>query len=87
MDINSTFNSLLLNISENWRSLLIFSLIFFIYYHFTETFDYFEKRNIKFRKPVIFFGNSFRRLMGTISYPNFQLENYNYFKGERVGGK
>ncbi|OWR41597.1 cytochrome P450 9e2-like [Danaus plexippus] len=86
MDTNSTFNSLLLNISENWRSLLIFSLIFFIYYHFTETFDYFEKRNIKFRKPVIFFGNSFRRLMGTISYPNFQLENYNYFKGERVGG-
>ncbi|XP_059052884.1 cytochrome P450 9e2-like [Achroia grisella] len=73
-------------IMEDWMLLLILTAIFAIYFYYTSTFDYFEKRNIKFMKPTIFVGNMGRRLNSKQSFHAFQLEIYNYFKGRPFGG-
>lgn len=74
-------------LGEEWKLLLIFSLIFFLYFHYTNTFDYFEKRGIKYMKPTIFFGNILDRVTGKKSFTIFQLDTYKYFKGQPFGGK
>ncbi|XP_047533353.1 cytochrome P450 9e2-like [Vanessa atalanta] len=86
MELNTGTKELLFFIVENWKLLLFFNLIFFLYFYYTQTFDYFEKRNIKFMKPVIFFGNSLSRITGKRPFIEFQLDVYNYFKGNRYGG-
>ncbi|XP_023946916.2 cytochrome P450 9e2 [Bicyclus anynana] len=76
----------LLVVLEEWKLLLFLSFIFFVYFHYTNTFDYFEKRRIKYMKPTIFFGNLLSRLIAQKSFIMFQLDTYKYFKGERFGG-
>nr|XP_034832222.1 cytochrome P450 9e2-like [Maniola hyperantus] len=89
MDTNNYYsglNKLLSFLLEEWKLLLFFSLVFFVYFHYTNTFDYFEKRRIKYLKPTIFFGNILVRLIGKKSFIMFQLDTYKYFKGQPFGG-
>ncbi|XP_045447875.1 cytochrome P450 9e2-like [Melitaea cinxia] len=86
MEFNTGTKELWYFIIENWKLLLLLNLIFYLYFYYTQTFDYFEKRNIKFMKPVIFFGNALTRIMGKKPFISYQLDVYNYFKGHRYGG-
>ena len=74
-------------ILEDWKLLLFLITLFALYFYFTSTFDFFEKKGIPFRKPVIFLGTLAPRLRGTQSFHEFQLYVYNEFKGKRYGGK
>lgn len=87
MEFNTGTKELWFFMIENWKLLLLLNLIFYLYFYYTQTFDYFEKRNIKFMKPVIFFGNALTRIMGKKPFISYQLDVYNYFKGHRYGGK
>nr|AJN91183.1 cytochrome P450 monooxygenase CYP345A4 [Cnaphalocrocis medinalis] len=86
MEYFSGSKKLLSFIINDWKLLLFLTLIFTIYFYFTSTFDYFEKRGIKYKKPIIFFGNLAARFASKRSFHDFQLDLYNYFKGHPVGG-
>ncbi|XP_051160610.1 probable cytochrome P450 6a13 [Leptopilina boulardi] len=57
-----------------------------IYYYFTATFDFWAKKNVPFRKPIIFFGNFKELLLFRKSQPEGILEIYNWFKNEDYFG-
>ncbi|KAM3965227.1 cytochrome P450 9e2-like [Aphomia sociella] len=86
MDYFNGTRKLLQFIMEDMKLLLLFTLIFAIYFYYTSTFDYFEKRGIKYMKPTIFVGNMGRRINSKESFHTYQLEIYNYFKGSPLGG-
>ncbi|KAJ8722081.1 hypothetical protein PYW08_004483 [Mythimna loreyi] len=86
MEYFSGSKKLLLFILEDWKLLLFLTVLFALYFYYTSTFDFFEKKGIPYRKPVIFLGNLGPRLRGTKSFHEFQLEAYNSFKGNRYGG-
>lgn len=86
MDYFSGSQKLLEFIREDWKLLLFLTIIFVLYFYYTATFDFFERKGIPFKKPVILFGNIGPRIRGTTSLHEFQLETYNYFKGKRFGG-
>lgn len=73
-------------IMEDWKLLLFLTFIFGVYFYYTSSFDYFEKKGIKFMKPTIFFGNLGQRVFAKKSFHAFQLDIYNYFKGYPYGG-
>ncbi|XP_049873949.1 cytochrome P450 9e2-like [Pectinophora gossypiella] len=73
-------------IMEEWKLLLFLTCIFALYFYYTSTFDFFEKKGIAFMKPKIFLGNLGPRLLSKISFHEFQLYIYNYFKGKPYGG-
>ncbi|XP_026734796.1 cytochrome P450 9e2-like [Trichoplusia ni] len=86
MEYFSGSKKLLLFILEDWKLLLFLTTLFALYFYYTKNFDFFEKKGIPYKKPVIFLGNLGPRLRGTQSFHDFQLEAYNYFKGNRYGG-
>ncbi|KAH9644881.1 hypothetical protein HF086_007969 [Spodoptera exigua] len=86
MDLSSGLKSLFLMIMEDWKIFLCLTILSSLYLYYTSTFNFFEKRGIPYRKPVIFVGNLGPRLRGKQSFHEFQLEVYNYFKGNRFGG-
>lgn len=86
MEYFSGSKKLLLFILEDWKLLLFLTVLFGLYFYYTSTFDFFEKKGIPFKKPVIFLGNLGPRLRGTQSFHEFQLEAYKNFKGNRYGG-
>lgn len=73
-------------ITKDFSVVLFVTIIFAIYFYYTSTFDYFEKRGIKYMKPTIFVGNMGKRIRSKESFHAFQLEIYNYFKGNPFGG-
>nr|BAM73820.1 cytochrome P450 [Bombyx mori]BAM73821.1 cytochrome P450 [Bombyx mori] len=73
-------------IQNDWKLILILTLLIFIYYYYTNTFDYFEKRGVPFKKPIIFLGNLGPRLKAAKSFHQYQLDIYQYFKGHPYGG-
>ncbi|KAL0883161.1 hypothetical protein ABMA27_016607 [Loxostege sticticalis] len=73
-------------IINDWKLLLILTLIFVVYFYYTRTFDHFEKRGVKFMKPTIFLGNLGPRITAKKSFHSFQYDIYNYFKGNPYGG-
>lgn len=85
--MNEGTKSIISFLLEDWKLLLLLTLVFLIYFHYTSTFDFFEKKGIQFRKPVLFFGNYWPRIIGKTSYHDFQLEIYNNFRGKPYGGK
>ena len=87
MEYFSGSKKLLLFILEDWKLLLFLTILFALYFYYTSTFDFFEKKGIPFKKPVILLGNLGPRLKGTQSFHEFQLEAYNNFKGNRYGGE
>lgn len=86
MEYFSGSKKLLLFILEDWKLLLFFTIIFSLYFYYTSTFDFFEKKGIPFMKPVILLGNLGPRMKATTSFHEFQLEIYNHFKGSPYGG-
>ncbi|XP_075977540.1 cytochrome P450 9e2-like [Anticarsia gemmatalis] len=86
MEYFSGSKKLLAFIVEDWKLLLFLTIIFALYFYYTKTFDFFEKKGIYFMKPVILFGNLGPRLRGTKSFHEFQLDAYKFFKGHRYGG-
>lgn len=74
-------------IQNDWKLILILTLLIFIYYYYTNTFDYFEKRGVPFKKPIIFLGNLGPRLKAAKSFHQYQLDIYQYFKGHPYGGE
>nr|QLI62172.1 cytochrome P450 23 [Streltzoviella insularis] len=77
---------LLFFILEEWKLILLLTIIFALYSYYTSTFDFFEKKGIKYMKPTIFLGNLGPRLFPKKSYYENQLDIYNYFKGSPCGG-
>nr|QZP43573.1 cytochrome P450 monooxygenase CYP354A29 [Ephestia elutella] len=86
MEYFSGSKKLLQFIVEDWKLLLFLSFIFGIYFYYTSTFDFFEKKGVKYMKPTIFVGNMGKRIASKVSFHSFQLEIYNYFKGNPFGG-
>lgn len=84
-----TQNKLISYIFDEWKVLLIFVAIYSIYYYGTYNYDYFKKKGISYIKPVIFFGSVWKRVTKQISYQDYQLYVYNYFKEKKkpYGGK
>lgn len=85
--LKSGLKTLILLMIEDWKMILCLTILCSLYFYYTSTFDFFEKRGIPYRKPVIFVGNLGPRLRGKQSFHEFQLETYKYFKGNRFGGK
>ncbi|CAB3261456.1 unnamed protein product [Arctia plantaginis] len=86
MEYFSGSKKLLAFVVEDWKLLLILTILFGLYFYYTSTFDFFEKKGIPYKKPVILLGNLGPRLNGTKSFHEFQLDAYNYFKGSPYGG-
>nr|ULR85615.1 cytochrome P450 [Spodoptera frugiperda] len=84
--LKSGLKTLILMMIEDWKMILCLTILCSLYFYYTSTFDFFEKRGIPYRKPVIFVGNLGPRLRGKQSFHEFQLETYKYFKGNRFGG-
>ncbi|KPJ08459.1 Cytochrome P450 9e2 [Papilio machaon] len=85
MDI-ITQNKILSYILDEWKILLFLVAIYLLYYYGTYNYDYFEKKGISYIKPTIFVGSLWMRVTKQISYQNYQLYVYNYFKGKPFGG-
>ncbi|XP_045497917.1 cytochrome P450 9e2-like isoform X1 [Colias croceus] len=86
MELSTGTKNLVKFIIEDWKLLLFLTIIFLLYFYYTSTHDFFEKRGIKFMKPRFLVGNLGGRLLGMKSLHDFQLEIYNYFKGQPYGG-
>lgn len=71
---------------QDWKIIFFLTILFGLYFYYTSTFDFFERKGIPYKKPVIILGNLGPRLSGTKSFHEFQLEAYNYFKGSPYGG-
>lgn len=87
MDISDIKQKSLQFVFENWKLLLCMNFAFYFYFYYTRSFNHFKKRNIKFKKPIILFGNTLSRLMAKKSFFEYQLEIYDLFRGQRFGGK
>ncbi|XP_072949233.1 cytochrome P450 9e2-like [Epargyreus clarus] len=77
---------ILLFILEEWKLLLLLTIIFCLYFYYTNSFDFFEKKGVKFMKPSILFGNLGPRFFAKQSFHEFQVDINNNFRGERFGG-
>ncbi|XP_028157329.1 cytochrome P450 9e2-like isoform X2 [Ostrinia furnacalis] len=86
MEYFSGTKKLLDFIIADWKLLLILTLIFVIYFYYARTFDYFEKKGIKYMKPIIFLGSLGPIITAKKSFHCYQYEIYNYFKGNPYGG-
>ncbi|CAG9786733.1 unnamed protein product [Diatraea saccharalis] len=86
MEFTSGTKKIFLFIMEDWKLLLFLTFIFSVYFYYTSTFDFFEKKGIKYMKPTIFLGNLGQRLIAKKSFHLFQLDIYNYFRGNPYGG-
>ncbi|XP_060803177.1 cytochrome P450 9e2 [Amyelois transitella] len=86
MEYFSGSRKILRFIMEDWKLLLFLTFVFAVYFYYTSTFDFFEKKGVKYMKPTIFVGNMGKRIASKVSFHTFQLEIYNYFKGNQFGG-
>ncbi|VVC89620.1 unnamed protein product [Leptidea sinapis] len=86
MELNTGTKQLAQFILDDWKLLLCLTILFALYFHYTSTFDFFEKKGIKFMKPTIIVGNIGSRILARTSFHAFQLEIYNNFKGHPYGG-
>ncbi|KAK7789224.1 hypothetical protein R5R35_007049 [Gryllus longicercus] len=66
--------------------LVLFTLCIIIYWHFTNNFDYWEKRNIPFAKPEPFFGNFKDQFFGRKSTALATQDLYKEMKGHKLAG-
>nr|ASX93992.1 cytochrome P450 CYP354A13 [Zygaena filipendulae] len=71
---------------KEWRLFTFFVCVIILYIYYTSTFDFFSKKGIKYMKPTIFVGNLGPRLKAAISIHEFQVQIYEYFKGDLCGG-
>lgn len=58
-------------------------VLYQIYNHVNQKYQYFEKRNIPFRKPIFLLGNSFKVLVKQATNYEFGLQLYNEFPNEK----
>ncbi|KAJ0176625.1 hypothetical protein K1T71_007804 [Dendrolimus kikuchii] len=86
MELSSGTKQFIQLILADWKLILFLTTLFGVYFYYTSTFDFFKKKGISYIKPVIFLGNLGPRLTSKISFHEFQLQNYNHFKGQRYGG-
>ncbi|KAK7789226.1 hypothetical protein R5R35_007051 [Gryllus longicercus] len=68
--------------------LLVGTLTLFglVYWYFTKDFDYWQKRNIAFVKPLPFFGNFKGRLTFTRAISDIWVDIYKELKHHKIGG-
>lgn len=66
--------------------LLLPIVLVLIYYYTTKNHDYWEKRNVKYEKPIPIFGTLFKNVVGKKSIIEVSLELYNKYPNERVVG-
>lgn len=81
------FNQLIEVILREWKMLSLLCTVIFLYYHYTSTFKFFEKKNVKYLKPRFLIGNLGQRLLLKISLHDYQKQIYNEFKGHKCGGE
>lgn len=74
-------------VAEDWKLLLFLTILFALYFYYTSTFDFFEKKKVPYQKPTIFLGTLGPRFTGKTSFHDFQLDIYRYFQGKPYGGK
>ena len=55
----------------------------FIYKKLTKNFDFFDKRGIRYEKPVIIFGNMFKLLMQKENFIDLLDRMYSKFKNDQ----
>ncbi|XP_026316995.1 cytochrome P450 9e2-like [Hyposmocoma kahamanoa] len=73
-------------VAEDWKLLLFLTILFALYFYYTSTFDFFEKKGVPYLKPTIFLGTLGPRLIGKRSFHDFQLDIYKHFQGKPYGG-
>ncbi|XP_026316950.1 cytochrome P450 9e2-like isoform X2 [Hyposmocoma kahamanoa] len=73
-------------VAEDWKLLLFLTILFALYFYYTSTFDFFEKKGVPYLKPTIFLGTLWPRLTGKKSFHDFQLDIYKHFQGQPYGG-
>lgn len=67
--------------------LILVLIVLLVLFYYTSTFKFFEKKGVPFLKPVTFLGNLGPLLRATTSLHEIQLEMYDHFKGNPLGGK
>lgn len=73
-------------LSDNFKLLSVITILIFIYYYYTNKFEYFKKRNVKYIKPIIFFGSNVSGIFSLKSQLEVMRDFYNDLKGHRFGG-
>lgn len=66
--------------------ILIITVLYLIYKWGISTFDYFEKKGVKFNKPHFLVGSRLEMVLGQGSIVDFVMKLYNEFKSEKISG-
>lgn len=72
---------------NNIGTVVLISILIFLYNYYTATHNYFREKGIPYQKPKILLGNIARRVFLRISFHDFVIELYNKFDGLPYGGK
>ncbi|XP_068633173.1 cytochrome P450 9e2-like [Battus philenor] len=81
-----TIKNIATYILNDWKLLSFITLVFAVYYYATYTYRFFEDKGISYIKPTIFVGSVWKRVSKQMSFHEYQLYVYNYFKGKPYGG-
>lgn len=87
MELNTGTKEILWFVLEEWKLILFLTIIFSLYMYYTNTFEFFEKKGVKFMKPLPVVGNFGARLLAKKSFHQFQYDVYQFFKGSPYGGE
>ncbi|XP_073956995.1 cytochrome P450 9e2-like [Choristoneura fumiferana] len=86
MELNTGTKEILWFVLEEWKLILFLTIIFSLFMYYTNTFEFFEKKGVKFMKPLPVVGNFGARLLAKKSFHQFQYDVYQFFKGSPYGG-